>query len=148
MSKHKTIAVPHVRFTSYAQEALHYYRCIFGGEITIENAHRTDLDFIATLTTTDGWRITASNSTVVEHSPASICISGQLTPTATAWFELLATGGNILFPLHTHANNIFLGTVRDKFGVTWIFSARKFGIIRLKPLRCSTSRRGLSIHIL
>ena len=108
-------------FTGNCQEAMEFYKGIFGGELditpnedgkTVMHAalHGGDIELMAS----DGTR-----TTPYEPSFISLTIGGDDEKRLTEIFSQLAEGGEVTSDLKTESWGDTFGSLTDKFGVDW-----------------------------
>jgi len=125
---------PYLHFDGNAEEALHFYEGVFGGEGTIsrygENPmpelkeEHKDLVMHGDLQV-NGMRLMLSDSgpmgVPVAGSNFAIALSGSAEDeaTMTGYFEKLSEGGAVTVPLAKAGWGDTFGMLTDKFGIEW-----------------------------
>ena len=133
--------IPYITFNGDAEEALNYYKSIFGGEIVefsrfeeappMDGVEFTDdqkkLVMHATYKVNDSIVIMASDS----HPAFGGCEVGNNITLSVGtsskeetekYFDGVSEGGKITMPLEETFWNSYFGMGTDKFGVNWMFS--------------------------
>jgi len=114
---------PYLFFAGQAQEAMEFYKGIFGGELkTMANPDGKglmhaelsggDIDFMAS----DGDR----TEPYTEVCRITLSLSGADADKIKGAFNALAEGGEITSALKTESWGDTFGTVTDKFGIDWM----------------------------
>lgn len=113
---------PYIFFTGNAQEAMEFYKEIFGGELkTMPNPDGKGL-MHADLSGGDV-SFMASDGTRTEDYPVcriTMSLSGTDEAKLRNAWEKLAEGGKIESDLKTESWGDTFGTLTDKFGVDWM----------------------------
>lgn len=122
--------VPYLLFPNTAEEALTFYRDVFGAELqlhTYADFGRTDgpgeaiahgiLSGPVTLFAADA----GPDEDAVHLTGALFSLLGTADPeTLTRWFDGLAEGGTVVDPLQERPWGAHDGRVVDQFGITWL----------------------------
>lgn len=125
-----TAPSPYVFFPGVAADALRFYLGVFGGELTLH----TFADFgrddgpgeaIAHGILTGPVDLFAADAA---HGEPTVAVEGMLlsllgaAPAATLedWFAALSEGGTVVDPLQKRPWGASDGTVRDRYGLTWL----------------------------
>lgn len=133
--------VPYLFFGGTCEEALNFYKQVFGGEIegiarwsempkdsggppvTPETANRImHAGFKA-----PGVSFMASDATpgkTYGEGPISLCVDASNVSDAERVFNDLAAGGNVEVPLQDAFWGAKFGMLTDKFGIDWMISCR------------------------
>ncbi len=125
---------PYIGFQGQAQEAMEFYRSVFGGELSMDtygesgmsdDPAQQDKVMHALLDTGTGMVLMASDTPpgmdVQEGSRISISLSGDDEPTLRGyWDGLLAAGGTAVLPLEKAPWGDSFGMCTDRFGVNWM----------------------------
>ena len=121
-----TLINPWINFNGNAEEALNFYKSVFGGEFinTVRTKDTNKIMYIAlpvgknTLMAND---VPESMGRVNENENRSkIYISAESREEADKLFNGLSAGGNIEGPMGDSPWGTYFGTFRDKFGIEWI----------------------------
>ena len=126
---------PYLTFNGNCEEAMEFYKTVFGGELTISRfgdfsgpdmptpedyknkvmhamLKNDDLMFMAS----DG----APGSTIKFGENMTMSLSGPDEEKLTNYFNALAAGGTITMPLAKQIWGDTFGMLTDKFGVQWM----------------------------
>jgi PhnB protein len=123
---------PYLHFNGNAEEALNFYKTVFGGDVKIsrygdfegmpvEEVHKNQV--MHGVLEADNVLLMASDSGPMgEGTPGdnfSLSFSGDDSDTLTRYFEALGEGGKITQPLATQVWGDTFGMLTDKFGISW-----------------------------
>ncbi len=123
---------PYVSFPGTAQEALEFYRAVFGGELTLSTfgesgaAEGPDAEKImhGQLETPAGYTLMAADTPpgmdVTVGTNVSISLSGDDVDELRGYFSGLAAGGVVTVPLEKQMWGDEFGMCVDQFGVAWM----------------------------
>ena len=121
---------PYLYFDGVAADALRFYHGVFGGELelhTFADFGRTDGpgEAIAHGILSGPVEIfgsdVAGDGRPVQIDGMMLALLGSAAPDVLAgWFTALAEGGQVVDPLQQREWGDSDGTVRDRFGVTWL----------------------------
>ena len=126
---------PYINFNTNAEEALNFYKDIFGGELTIMRfsdmpanpdypvaAEHQNLVMHGDLQA-DNLRLMAADSAPTGGAPTqsniSVSLSGDDEETLTRYYNVLLEGGKATVPLAKAPWGDTFGMLTDKFGVAW-----------------------------
>ena len=124
---------PYINFNGEAEEAMNFYKSVFGGELTlsrfgdvqgmpVEDQYKQYI-MHADLTASD-IRFFASDANahggVQVGQNMAMSLSGDYDAKLTEYFEGLAAGGNVTEPLKTAPWGDKFGMLTDKFGINWM----------------------------
>jgi PhnB protein len=127
---------PYLSFNGNAEEALNFYKGVFGGEVEIsrfsdfppnpdmpmDEAARQKV--MHSVLKADGLQLMLSDamrgSGVKVGDNISISLSGDDKDALTKYFEGLSQGGNVTQPLETHPWGDTFGMLVDKYGINWL----------------------------
>jgi PhnB protein len=122
--------VPYLHFPGVASNALRFYQDVFGGELTLHtfaDFGRDDGpgDAIAHGILSGPVDIYASdvagNDRPVRVDGLMLSLLGFAAPNVLdGWFTALSVGGEVIDPLQQRQWGDSDGTVRDRFGLTWL----------------------------
>ena len=126
-----SILNPYLSFTSNAREAMDFYRSVFGGEVQVmpfgDMAHepsQRDMVMHAQLNAPNGMVLMASDTPPeMERTVGnniSVSLSGNEETELRGYWDKLAAGGNIAYPLAKAPWGDTFGMLTDKFGVPWM----------------------------
>lgn len=124
-------AVPYLFFKGNAEEAMEFYKGVFGAELNvIPNGGVPGTEGLSGLMHADltlgDLRIMASDSPpdfpTTPFGNAEICLNGDNDAEMTGWFEALSAGGTVEQPLADMPWGDKFGKFSDKFGVQWMFN--------------------------
>ena len=127
---------PYINLTDSAEEALNFYKGIFGGTLDISRfgdmadrmptpvaEEHKDLIMHGVLKT-DDLQLMVSDSAPMGPSTSdsniSISLSGDDDATLTKYYESLSEGGKVTVPLEKAPWGDKFGMLTDKFGVAWM----------------------------
>lgn len=122
---------PYINFTGDAREAMEFYRSVFGGELTVNtfadfgnpDPAVADLVMHAQLETPAGYTLMGSDlmpdMPATAGSSITVSLSGDDDVLRT-YFEKLAEGGTITYPLDKQVWGAEYGQLTDRFGVAWM----------------------------
>ena len=126
---------PYLAFRDTAEEAMSFYRSVFGGELTImrfseygasEDPAEGDKVMHAMLSTDEGMVLMASDTpnsmglTVGDN--VSISVGGEDETVLRGWWAELSDGGAVTMPLDRPPWGGLFGMCTDRFGVHWMIS--------------------------
>lgn len=126
---------PYLTFRDTAEEAMSFYRSVFGGELTImrfseygasEDPAEGDKVMHAMLSTDEGMVLMASDTpnsmglTVGDN--VSISVGGEDETVLRGWWAELSDGGAVTMPLDRPPWGGLFGMCTDRFGVHWMIS--------------------------
>ena len=126
---------PYLAFRDTAEEAMSFYRSVFGGELTImrfseygasEDPAEGDKVMHAMLSTDEGMVLMASDTpnsmglTVGDN--VSISVGGEDETVLRGWWAELSDGGSVTMPLDRPPWGGRFGMCTDRFGVHWMIS--------------------------
>ena len=122
---------PYISFTGNAREAMEFYRSVFGGELTV-NTHSdfgnpdpavAGLVMHAQLETPAGYTLMGADlmpgMPATAGSSITVSLSGDDDVLRT-YFEKLAEGGTITYPLDKQVWGDEYGQLTDKYSVAWM----------------------------
>ena len=130
---------PYFSFRDTAEEAMTFYRSVFGGELTVsrfgeygasEDPAEQDKVMHAMLTTDAGLVLMASDTpadmdlTVGDN--VSVSVSGDDEAVLRSWWERLRDGGTVTMPLDQAPWGGLFGMCTDRFGIHWMVSIGDF----------------------
>jgi PhnB protein len=119
---------PYIFFNGNAEEALNFYKGVFGGELNISrmgDAPGTapeDKDKIMHGLLDGDVRMMASDSSKAspEAKKIELSISGEDEAKLKGYFDGLSEGGNVKMPLQKQFWGDTFGQVTDKYGIEWM----------------------------
>ena len=129
---------PHINFNGNAEEAFHFYKSVFGGEITQivrfkdvatpgaslpEKEADKIMHIVLPIGTSNlmGNDVPESMGLTNEHENRSkIVVNTESTEEADRLFNGLSSGGQIEVPLSGSPWGSYFGMFRDKYGIEWI----------------------------
>jgi len=113
---------PYLFFTGNCQEAMEFYKEVFGGELQTspnpdgKGLMHADLSGgVIDLMASDGTR-----TTPYEVCRISLSLSGTDTEKLTELFDKLSEGGKDITALKTESWGDVFGSLTDKFGIDWL----------------------------
>ena len=130
---------PYLNFRGEAREALEFYHSVFGGELILNrydsipgmmgDGDEGSKIMHGQLNTPDGLTIMAADlpesmagQPGVPTGGGSSCVWGEDTERITALWEGLSQGAEIQVPFAKAPWGDTFGDLRDRFGVSWMFS--------------------------
>ncbi|MFF0903120.1 UNVERIFIED_CONTAM: VOC family protein [Kocuria sp. CPCC 205316] len=131
---------PYFSFRDTAEEAMTFYRSVFGGELSIsrfseygasDDPAEQDKVMHAMLTTGTGMVLMASDTpnsmdlTVGDN--ISVSVSGDDETVMRGWWEALGAGGTVTMQLEEAPWGGLFGMCTDRFGIHWMFSVGDAG---------------------
>jgi PhnB protein len=126
---------PYLHFNGNAEEAMNFYKGVFGGELTLShygdfpNPSLKEEDKNQVMHSdlqAPGIRLMASDSgpmgagTIGDNF--SLSFSGDDTATLRKYFEALGEGGTVTQPLAKQQWGDEFGMLSDKFGISWFIN--------------------------
>jgi len=122
-------ATPYLFFKGNAEEAMEFYKGIFGAELSTipHSAMGGDTPGLMHSDLSAGdLRVMASDSPpdfpTTPFGNAEICVNGDNKDEMHAWFDALSAGGDVEQPLAQMPWGDEFGKFKDKFGVCWMFN--------------------------
>ena len=131
---------PYINFAGKTAEALEFYKGIFGGSTEIQlakdapNAGQTppeklDQVFHSALTT-DHFTMMASDMMSDEAgrdvgNVLSLALMCDSADQIEGWFDKLADGGKVVWPVRDSEWGSLYGQVTDRYGITWMLNYNK-----------------------
>ena len=129
-------ATPHLNFRGDARAALAFYQTAFDGQTTIVTygdagqagrPDEADQVIWGQVTTASGLRVMAFDVPASRpwhpgENAMFVVVGGSTAAEITAPWDKLAPGATILQPLAPSQWSPLYGMLRDRFGITWVFS--------------------------
>lgn len=131
---------PYFSFRDTAEEAMTFYRSVFGGELSVsrfseygasDDPAEQDKVMHSMLTTGSGLVLMAADTpnsmdlTVGDN--VSVSVSGDDESVMRGWWEALGAGGTVTMPLEEAPWGGLFGMCTDRFGIHWMFSVGDAG---------------------
>ncbi|MEX5305807.1 VOC family protein [Kocuria sp. CPCC 205258] len=131
---------PYFSFRDTAEEAMTFYRSVFGGELSVsrfseygasDDPAEQDKVMHSMLTTGTGMVLMAADTpnsmdlTVGDN--VSVSVSGDDESVMRGWWEALSAGGTVTMPLEEAPWGGLFGMCTDRFGIHWMFSVGDAG---------------------
>ena len=131
---------PYFSFRDTAEEAMIFYRSVFGGELSVsrfseygasDDPAEQDKVMHSMLTTGTGMVLMAADTpnsmdlTVGDN--VSVSVSGDDESVMRGWWEALGAGGTVTMPLEEAPWGGLFGMCTDRFGIHWMFSVGDAG---------------------
>lgn len=131
---------PYFSFRDTAEEAMTFYRSVFGGELSVsrfseygasDDPAEQDKVMHSMLTTGSGLVLMAADTpnsmdlTVGDN--VSVSVSGDDESVMRGWWEALGAGGTVTMPLEEAPWGGLFGMCTDRFGIHWMFSVGDTG---------------------
>jgi PhnB protein len=119
---------PYLFFNGNANEALEFYKGVFGGELSISkmgdapDTKPEDKDKVMHGLLDGDVRLMASDSGQAspEAKKIELSLSGEDESKLKSYFDGLSAGGNIKMPLQKQFWGDTFGQVTDKYGIDWM----------------------------
>ena len=123
---------PYINFPGTTQEAMEFYRSVFGGTLTVntfgefgaDDAAIADKVMHAQLEATNGYTLMASDTAPgMEYNPGdniTISLSGDDADELRGYWEKLSEGGTVAMPLEKQMWGDEFGMLVDRFGIGWM----------------------------
>ncbi|WP_029150404.1 VOC family protein [Microbacterium indicum] len=122
---------PYLSFSGQAEDALEFYRDVFGGTLQITRYREMPMEDLAgdpewvmhgQLTLENGVTIMASDAPgVASGSQISMMIYGDDRDELAGFFEAMHNGGSVTTPFEPSPWGSWYGAVVDAFGIAWGF---------------------------
>lgn len=126
---------PYFSFRDTAEEAMTFYRSVFGGELSIsrfseygasDDPAEQDKVMHSMLTSGTGMVLMASDTPdrmeLTAGDDVSVSVSGDDEPLMRGWWEALSAGGTVTMPLEEAPWGGLFGMCTDRFGIHWMLS--------------------------
>ena len=128
----------YLNFNGQTKEAMTFYQQCLGGELIMQKISESPM--AARMPSELGAKILHSSLTkeslvlmasdmignnVVNGNSISLCVNCTSDEEINSFFNNLSKGGNVVEPLHQSFWGATLGSLTDKFGITWIFNYSK-----------------------
>ena len=123
---------PYISFNGNAREAMEFYRSVFGGELVVNtyadfgnpDASVAELVMHGQLETPAGYTLMGADlmpgMPVTSGSTITVSLSGDDDDELRTYFEKLAEGGTITYPLDKQVWGAEYGQLTDRYGVAWM----------------------------
>lgn len=124
---------PYLSFRNSARAAMEFYRSVFGGELTLttfgdgrmaDTPADNDLVMHGMLTTPNGFTLMGSDTpSRMEFKPGNtmtVSLSGDDEAELRGYWDRLAEGATITFPLASAPWGDTFGMLTDRFGTPWM----------------------------
>ncbi|WP_144836089.1 VOC family protein [Kocuria rosea] len=131
---------PYFSFRDTAEEAMTFYRSVFGGELSVSrfseygaSDHPAEQDKVmhSMLTTGTGMVLMAADTPnsmdLAVGENVSVSVSGDDESVMRGWWEALGAGGTVTMPLEEAPWGGLFGMCTDRFGIHWMFSVGDAG---------------------
>ncbi|HST71895.1 VOC family protein [Kocuria rosea] len=131
---------PYLTFRDTAEEAMEFYRSVFGGELTVmrfseygasEDPAEADKVMHAMLATDEGLVLMASDTPAgMDLTPGdnvSISVAGDDEDALRGYWEKLSDGGTVTMPLDRPPWGGLFGMCTDRLGTHWLISISEAG---------------------
>jgi PhnB protein len=126
-----SILNPYLHFQKTARAAMDFYKSVFGGDVQVmtfgDMAHdpsEKDMVMHAQLNAPNGFVLMGSDSPAgMEFRPGttmSVSLSGDNDAELRGYWDKLADGGNVVYPLAKAPWGDSFGMLVDKFGTPWM----------------------------
>jgi PhnB protein len=131
---------PYFNFNGNTEEAMNFYKSIFGGEFTLFSrfketpgsekmpAHEQEKMMHITLTTKKGTALMATDllesmeQKAIPGTMVHLCIQAESEEEVDKLFKGLSKGGKIEMPVNKTFWGAYFGMCKDKFGVSWMIN--------------------------
>ena len=122
---------PYLSFKTNAREAMEFYKSVFGGDLQVmpfgDMAHSPEeknLVMHGMLTTPSGFTLmgsdTPANMTYSPPGGITVSLSGEDEAELRGYWDKLAAGGTIVYPLAKAPWGDSFGMLTDKYGTPWM----------------------------
>jgi PhnB protein len=122
---------PYLHFRGNAREAMEFYKTVFGGELQVmpfgdmaHSAEEKNLVMHAQLDSPNGFTLMGSDTPAgMEYqAPAgmSVSLSGDNDAELRGYWDKLAAGGTVTYPLQKAPWGDSFGMLTDKYGTPWM----------------------------
>lgn len=131
---------PYFSFRDTAEEAMTFYRSVFGGELSVsrfseygasDDPAEQDKVMHSMLTTGTGMVLMAADTPnsmdLAVGETVSVSVSGDDESVMRGWWEALGAGGTVTMPLEEAPWGGLFGMCTDRFGIHWMFSVGDAG---------------------
>ena len=131
---------PYFSFRDMAEEAMTFYRSVFGGELSVsrfseygasDDPAEQDKVMHSMLTTGTGMVLMAADTPnsmdLAVGDNVSVSVSGDDESVMRGWWEALGAGGTVTMPLEEAPWGGLFGMCTDRFGIHWMFSVGDAG---------------------
>jgi len=131
---------PYFSFRDTAEEAMTFYRSVFGGELSVsrfseygasDDPAEQDKVMHSMLTTGTGMVLmaadTPSSMDLTVGDNVSVSVSGDDESVMRGWWEALGAGGTVTMPLEEAPWGGLFGMCTDRFGIHWMVSVGDAG---------------------
>ncbi|PAU88619.1 MULTISPECIES: VOC family protein [Kocuria] len=131
---------PYFSFRDTAEEAMTFYRSVFGGELSVsrfseygasDDPAEQDKVMHSMLTTGTGMVLMAADTPnsmdLAVGDNVSVSVSGDDESVMRGWWEALGAGGTVTMPLEEAPWGGLFGMCTDRFGIHWMFSVGDAG---------------------
>ena len=132
--------VTHLNFRGNAQDALTFYRSVFGGDQmvisykdagNVQNSAEADQVMWGQVVCESGFCIMAydvPSSTVWNPGeiPFFVSVRGDAVDEIIGYWDKLSKNANILQPLAATSWSPLYGMLKDQFGVTWVLDVERY----------------------
>jgi PhnB protein len=133
-------ANPYLHFKGNTEDAMKFYKSIFGGEFTIFQrfrdvpgsermpANEQDMIIHISLTLPNGVVLMATDALesmgqkLIEGNNFHICIQAESVVETERLFSELSKGGVVEMPLNETMWGAYFGMLKDKFGIQWMIN--------------------------
>jgi len=130
---------PYISFAGKTAEALEFYKGIFGGEANVQMAkdgpnaantppEKMDGVFHAEYNSGAGFQLLASDmmsDTMHPNGDISLTLDCDNEEQLRGWFDKLADGGNVVWPVRDSEWGSVFAQVVDKYGIQWMLNYSK-----------------------
>jgi len=126
---------PYIFFKGNAQEAMEFYKSVFGGELTVQKMGEVPADVPKMEGSSDDMvmhamleggdiKLYASDSPVAspETKKIELSLGGSDEAKMRKLFDGLAAGGKVKMPLEKQFWGDIFGNLTDKYGVDWMMN--------------------------
>lgn len=126
----KTTLNPYLHFNGNCEEAMNFYKSVFGGELDLKRfgdmpMPGNDVDpnkIMHSGLKADGFSFMASDGGKGEMNTDnfSISLNGEDGETLRKYFDGLSEGGKVTMPVEKHPWGAEFGMLKDQFGIDWM----------------------------
>jgi len=122
---------PYLSFNGNAREAMDFYKSVFGGELQVmpfgdmaEAPEEKNLVMHAMLEAPNGFVLMGSDTPkrmgYAKAAGMTVSLSGDDDATLRGYWDKLAAGGQVVYPLNKAPWGDSFGMLADKYGTPWM----------------------------
>lgn len=124
---------PYLSFKDNAREAMEFYKTVFGGNLVlntfkdqgmVQDPNDAELIMHSQLDTANGFTLMGSDTPAhmggTPSANGTISLSGEDETELKGYWDKLAEGGSVTYPLEKAPWGDHFGMLTDKFGIGWM----------------------------